>query len=127
MELFISSKKMAYFQKNFRLYIMGVKNMNNVSIIGQLEGEPELVYNSKQGDKKLYKLVVKVPKKGKQATEQKVDDFINVKAWSNVLGNELDFYDQAIIGIEGKITSFETQNHEYYVNEVVASRIIPLN
>jgi single-strand DNA-binding protein len=102
------------------------KQMNTVSIIGQLEGEPELVFNGKQDDKKLYKLVIRVPKKGKVQPEGRKEDFINIKVWSNVLGNELDYFDQITLGIEGKISSFETQNHEYYVNEVVASRIIPL-
>jgi single-strand DNA-binding protein len=46
------------------------KQMNTVSIIGQLEGEPELVFNGKQDDKKLYKLVIRVPKKGKVRTRR---------------------------------------------------------
>ena len=101
--------------------------MNTVSIIGQLKGVPELVYNSKQGNKKLYKLVIKVPKRVASVTDTtKTEDFINVKVWGNVLGDEMDFYDEAVVGIEGKIVSFETQNHEYYVNEVIASRVINL-
>gem|GEM_PF-5648254 len=53
--------------------------MNNVTIIGQLEGDLQMVYNSKDGDKKLYKFVLKVQRPYKSKNGTAVSDYINVK------------------------------------------------
>ncbi|EOA07461.1 MULTISPECIES: single-stranded DNA-binding protein [Mycoplasma] len=101
--------------------------MNLVNIIGQLEGDATIAYTSKDGDKKLYKFVVKVPKPYKVKEGDGVD-YINVKAWSNTVDDEFLLHDQAVIGIEGRIQSFTSNNDLTNVrNEIFANRILYLN
>ncbi|QEH61653.1 single-strand DNA-binding protein [Spiroplasma chinense] len=100
--------------------------MNNVTIIGQIEGMPQMIYNSKTGDKKLYKFILKVPRTYKQKDGSQVDDFINVKAWGNVLGDEYEYFDQSYVGVEGKLVSFGMSDATSYGNELVASKVVQL-
>ncbi|AUB31398.1 single-stranded DNA-binding protein [Spiroplasma floricola] len=101
--------------------------MNNVTIIGQIEGNPQIVFNSKDGVKKLYKFILKVPRNYKTKSGELIDDFINVKVWSNVLGDEYEYFDQSYIGIEGRLVSFGNTENNNYGNELVASKVILLN
>lgn len=98
--------------------------MNNVNIIGQIEGTPQLVFNSKNGEKKLFKFILRVPRNYKNKDGIITDDFINVKVWSNVLGDEYEYYDQSFVGIEGRIISFGLTDSVTYGNEIVANKII---
>ncbi|ADR24473.1 single-strand binding family protein [Mycoplasma leachii PG50] len=101
--------------------------MNVVNIIGQLEGDATVAYTSKDGEKKLYKFVVKVPKSYK--TEE-VDslDYINIKAWSNAVDDEFLLHNQAVVAIEGRIESFISNNDLTNIrNEIIANRILYLN
>lgn len=101
--------------------------MNNVSIVGQLEDIPQLVYNSKDGNKKLYKFVIKVPRTNKSKEGTIVNDYINVKIWSNVLGDEDEYYEQAYVGVEGKLVSFKIADTQNYGNELVATKIVQID
>ncbi|AHI52687.1 single-stranded DNA-binding protein [Spiroplasma culicicola] len=101
--------------------------MNNVTIIGQIEGVPQMIYNSKAGDKKLYKFVLRVPRNFKTKEGTVSEDFINVKVWNNVLGDEYDYFEQSYIGIEGRLVSFGNTDNTTYGNELVANKIIHLN
>ncbi|AOG60239.1 single-stranded DNA-binding protein [Spiroplasma helicoides] len=101
--------------------------MNNVTIIGQIEELPQLIYNSKNGDKKLYKFVLKVPRSYKTKDGQVSEDYINVKVWNNVLGDEYEYFDQSFVGVEGKLVSFGLSDSSTYGNELVASKIVQLN
>ncbi len=98
--------------------------MNNVNIIGQIEGTPQLVFNSKNGEKKLFKFILRVPRNYKNKDGIITDEFINVKVWSNVLGDEYEYYDQSFVGIEGRIISFGSTDSVTYGNEIVANKII---
>lgn len=100
--------------------------MNNVTIIGQLEGDLQMVYNSKDGDKKLYKFVLKVQRPYKSKNGTAVSDYINVKVWNNVLGDEYEYFDQSFVVIEGKIVSFGLTDSQNYGNELVANKIMQL-
>ncbi|QGS51751.1 single-stranded DNA-binding protein [Spiroplasma tabanidicola] len=101
--------------------------MNNVTIIGQIEELPQVIYNSKTGEKKLYKLVLKVPRGYRNKDGKQQEDFINVKVWSNVLGDEYEYFDQSLVGIEGKLVSYGLSDATSYGNELVASKITQLN
>ncbi|ALD66191.1 single-stranded DNA-binding protein [Spiroplasma cantharicola] len=101
--------------------------MNNVTIIGQMEGEPQVVFDSKDGQKKLYKFVLKVPRNYKTKTGETIADFINVKVWSNILGEEYEYFDQSYIGVEGRIVSFGNVENNKYGNELVANKIFQLS
>jgi len=100
--------------------------MNNVTIIGQLEGDLQMVYNSKDGDKKLYKFVLKVQRPYKSKNGTAVSDYINVKVWNNVLGDEYEYFDQSFVVIEGKIVFFGLTDSQNYGNELVANKIMQL-
>lgn len=101
--------------------------MNLVNIIGQLEGDATVAYTSKDGEKKLYKFVVKVPKPYKSKEVDSLD-YINIKAWSNAVDDEFLLHDQAVVGIEGRIQSFTSNNDLANIrNEIFASRILYLN
>ncbi|WP_434323906.1 single-stranded DNA-binding protein [Mycoplasma capricolum subsp. capricolum] len=101
--------------------------MNLVSIIGQLDGDATIAYTSKDGEKKLYKFVVKVPKPYK-AEEVDSLDYINIKAWSDAVDDEFLLHDQAVVGIEGRIESFTSNNDLANIrNEIFATRILYLN
>ncbi|ASP28530.1 single-strand DNA-binding protein [Spiroplasma corruscae] len=101
--------------------------MNNVTILGQLEGNPELVYNSKDGEKKLYKLIIKVPRITTNKNSKCKEDFINVKIWNNVLGDEFDYYDKLTIGVEGKLISYSNPENKSFGNDFVAHKIFQFN
>ncbi|AKU80068.1 hypothetical protein [Spiroplasma turonicum] len=101
--------------------------MNNVTILGQLEGNPELVYNSKDGDKKLYKLIIRVPRNNALSTSKVKEDFICVKIWNNVLGDEFDYYDKLTIGVEGKLVSFTNPDNKNYGNDFIAHKVFQFN
>ncbi|ARU91981.1 single-stranded DNA-binding protein [Spiroplasma clarkii] len=101
--------------------------MNNVTIIGQIEGAPQLIYSSKDGNKKLYKFVLRVPRWSKAKENTVVNDYINVKIWNSVLGDEDDYFDQAYIAIEGRLVSFGITDSQNYGNELVANKIMQLN
>ncbi|AGR41976.1 single-stranded DNA-binding protein [Spiroplasma diminutum] len=101
--------------------------MNNVTIIGQIEGNPQVVFDSKDGGKKLYKITLKVPRQYKTKNGEKIEDFINVKVWSNVLGDEYEYFDQSYIGIEGRLVSFGNAENNKYGNELVANKVVQLN
>ncbi|AUM62513.1 single-stranded DNA-binding protein [Spiroplasma monobiae] len=101
--------------------------MNNVTIIGQIEGNPQLVFNSKDGEKKLYKFTLRVPRNYKTKSGELIDDFINVKVWSNILGDEYEYFDQSYVGIEGRLFSFGNSEKNNYGNELVANKIIHIN
>ncbi|CBW54136.1 Conserved hypothetical protein, putative single strand binding protein [Mycoplasma mycoides subsp. capri LC str. 95010] len=101
--------------------------MNLVNIIGQLEGDATVAYTSKDGEKKLYKFIVKVPKPYKSKEVDSLD-YINIKAWLNAVDDEFLLHDQAVVGIEGRIQSFTSNNDLANVrNEIFASRILYLN
>ncbi|MBY7705172.1 hypothetical protein JIY74_34090 [Vibrio harveyi] len=53
--------------------------MNLVQIVGQLEGDATIEYVSKDRDKKLYKILLKVPKPYKAKPGEDID-YIIVKA-----------------------------------------------
>ncbi|WP_027063158.1 single-stranded DNA-binding protein [Mesoplasma seiffertii] len=101
--------------------------MNLVNIIGQIEGDAEVAYTSKDGSKKLYKFIVKVPKPFKSKAGREHEDFINIKAWSTAVKDEYALHDQAIVGIEARVQSFGNAESTHYGNEIVANRIIYLN
>ncbi|WP_338985459.1 single-stranded DNA-binding protein [Spiroplasma endosymbiont of Diplazon laetatorius] len=101
--------------------------MNNVTIIGQIEGNPQVVFNSKDGEKKLYKLTLRVPRNYKTKSGEIIDDFINVKVWSNVLGDEYEYFDQSYIGVEGRLVSFGNSENNNYGNELVANKVMQIN
>ncbi|AXK51061.1 single-stranded DNA-binding protein [Spiroplasma alleghenense] len=101
--------------------------MNNVIVIGQMEGEPQVVYTSNDGLKKLYKFILRTPKPFKNKAGEITDDFINIKAWSNTILDEYSLHDQAYLGIEGHIRSFANGELSTFANEIVASKIIYLN
>ncbi|AHI53686.1 single-stranded DNA-binding protein [Spiroplasma sabaudiense Ar-1343] len=101
--------------------------MNNVIVIGQMEGEPQIVYTSKDGEKKLYKFTLRTPKPFKNKMGEIIDDFINIKAWSNTVIDEFGLHDQAYLGIEGRIQSFGNSDLSTFANEIIASKIIYLN
>ncbi|ABC01251.1 single-stranded DNA-binding protein [Mycoplasma capricolum] len=101
--------------------------MNLVNIIGQLEGDATVAYTSKDGEKKLYKFVVKVPKPYKSKEVDSLD-YINIKAWSNAVDDEFLLHNKAVVGIEGRIESFTSNNDLTNIrNEIFATRIIYLN
>ncbi|MCK8462214.1 single-stranded DNA-binding protein, partial [Mycoplasma capricolum subsp. capricolum] len=77
--------------------------MNLVNIIGQLEGDATVAYASKDGEKKLYKFVVKVPKPYKSKEVGSLD-YINIKAWSDAVDDEFLLHDKdkVVVGIEGR-------------------------
>ncbi|QBQ07530.1 single-stranded DNA-binding protein [Spiroplasma gladiatoris] len=101
--------------------------MNNVTVIGQIEELPQVIYNSKSGDKKLYKFVLKVPRGYKTKDGKEQQDFINVKVWGNILGDEYEYFDQSLVGVEGKLVSYGLSDATSYGNELVASKIMQLN
>ncbi|WP_026389725.1 single-stranded DNA-binding protein [[Acholeplasma] multilocale] len=101
--------------------------MNLVNIIGQLEGDADIVYESKNGEKRLYKFTIKVPKSFKNKDGEILDDYINVKAWSSIVEDDGILHDQAVVGVEGRIQSFANNDMSAYYNEVVANRILYLN
>lgn len=101
--------------------------MNLVQIVGQLEGDATIEYVSKDRDKKLYKILLKVPKPYKAKPGEDID-YIIVKAWPNTIDDEFLLHDQAVIAIEGRIQSFVSNNDLTNVrNEIFANKILYLN
>lgn len=101
--------------------------MNLVNIIGQLEGDAEIAYTSKDGNSKLYKFIVRVPNTSRNKAVKKEDDLITIKAWSSAINDEFALHDQAIIGIEGKIHSSQNKETLNVFNEIYANRVLYLN
>ncbi|WP_434333531.1 single-stranded DNA-binding protein [Mycoplasma capricolum subsp. capricolum] len=100
--------------------------MNVVNIVGQIEGDATVAYTSKDGEKKLYKFIIKVP--NQNSSDENSFDYINIKAWSNTVDDEFLLHDQAVVGIEGKIQSFTSNNDLTNIrNEISATRILYLN
>ncbi|QVJ95999.1 single-stranded DNA-binding protein [Mycoplasma mycoides] len=100
--------------------------MNVVNIVGQIEGDATVTYTSKDGEKKLYKFIVKVP--NQHSSDENSFDYINIKAWSNTVDDEFLLQDQAAVGIEGKIQSFTSNNDLTNIrNEIYAKRILYLD
>ncbi|WP_339022445.1 single-stranded DNA-binding protein [Spiroplasma endosymbiont of Crioceris asparagi] len=102
--------------------------MNNVTIMGQLIGSPEIIYeNDKNENKKLYKLILKVQRPFKSKNGSYESDYINVKAWSNTLGYVDDYYEDSLVSIEGRLISFASQDKTKYLNEVFANKVVNYN
>ncbi|QVK02456.1 single-stranded DNA-binding protein [Mycoplasma mycoides] len=100
--------------------------MNVVNIVGQIEGDATVAYTSKDGEKKLYKFIVKVP--NPHSSDKNSFDYINIKAWSNTVDDEFLLHDQAVVGIEGRIQSFTSNNDLANIrNEIFASKILYLD
>ncbi|ATZ17421.1 single-strand DNA-binding protein [Williamsoniiplasma luminosum] len=99
--------------------------MNNVNIIGQIEGDAQIAYTSQDGARKLYKFVLRVPRPFKK-NDEVIDDLINVKCWSTKIEDEDNLHDQAYVGIEGRIQSFGNEEFKTPVNEVIAFKILYL-
>lgn len=100
--------------------------MNNVLIVGQIEGDAKVAFTTSNGINKLYKFVIKVPRPYYQIdSERIVCDFVNVKCWSTKLEDEDNLHDQDYVGIEGRIQSFGGNNKDFkkYGNEVIATKI----
>lgn len=101
--------------------------MNNVNIIGLIEGDAIVSYTSEDGNKKLYKFTLRVPRNYKKKNGDVADDMVNVKCWSNTLEDEFALHDQAYIGIEGRIQSFGNGEYAHFANEVLANKVVYLN
>ncbi|AAT75894.1 single strand binding protein [Mesoplasma florum L1] len=101
--------------------------MNLVNIIGQIEGDAQVTYTSKDGNAKLYKFVVRVPNLYKSKTGKNEDDLINIKAWSSAINDEFALHDQAVVGIEARIHSSVNKESSNVFNEIIANRIMYLN
>ncbi|ATZ18822.1 single-strand DNA-binding protein [Williamsoniiplasma somnilux] len=101
--------------------------MNNVNIIGQIEGDATVAFASEDGAKKLYKFLLRVPRTYKKKNGELAEDLINIKCWSNSVDDEFSLHDQAFIGIEGRIQSFGNSEHSNYANEVLATKVVYLN
>ncbi|ATQ35716.1 single-stranded DNA-binding protein [Mesoplasma entomophilum] len=101
--------------------------MNLVNIIGQIEGDAQVAYTSKDGNAKLYKFVVRVPNSYKSKTGKNEDDLINVKAWSSAINDEFALHDQAVVGIEARVHSSINKENANVFNEIIANRIMYLN
>lgn len=102
-------------------------NMNLVNIIGQIEGDAEIAYTSKDDNSKLYKFVVRVPNVYKSKAGKNEDDLINVRAWSTAINDEFALHDQADVGIEARIHSSANKENTNIFNEIIANRIMYLN
>lgn len=101
--------------------------MNNVTIIGQIEGDAKIAYTTEDGAHKLYKFVLKVPRYPKKGTSERHEDFINIKCWSSKLEDEDNLHDQAYVGVEGRLQSFGNGDYRNYGNEVIATKILYLD
>ncbi|WP_031542962.1 single-stranded DNA-binding protein [Mesoplasma photuris] len=101
--------------------------MNLVNLIGQIEGDAQIAYESKDGGKKLYKFTVKIPKSYRGKNGESINDYVNVKAWADNLDEEFGLFDQAIVGIEGKVHSFGNTDKQNFGNEIIATRVLYLN
>ncbi|ASZ09305.1 single-stranded DNA-binding protein [Mesoplasma chauliocola] len=101
--------------------------MNLVNIIGQIEGDAEIAYTSKDGNAKLYKFTVRVPNTYKSKAGKNEDDLINIKAWSSAINDEFALHDQAVVGIEARVHSSTNKENTNVFNEIIANRITYLN
>ncbi|ATG97319.1 single-stranded DNA-binding protein [Mesoplasma lactucae] len=101
--------------------------MNNVIMMGTLEGDAEVIYTSPDGNKSLYKFLLKVPKpyKSKDGTNPP-EDLVNIKVWSTQLTDEYILHDQAYVGIEGRINSYAGKDYKNVVNDIIANKVIYL-
>lgn len=99
-------------------------------MIGQIEGDAKITYTTENGEHKLYKFVLRVPRLNRRSTnenhEGKHHDFINVKCWSSKIEDEDNLHDQAFVGIEGRLQSYGGNDHKIYGNEVIATKILYL-
>ncbi|WP_338970587.1 single-stranded DNA-binding protein [Spiroplasma endosymbiont of Labia minor] len=97
--------------------------MNHVSIIGQIDGQPTLVYESPNGgEKKLYRITLKTEKFNPKSPDRNGFDFINVKIWNSLIQDVETFQDGVIVALEGRIQSFGDGQHNQMLNEVLANR-----
>jgi single-strand DNA-binding protein len=53
--------------------------MNNVNIVGIVDGDAEMVYQSREGGKSLFKFKVRVTRTFKNKLGEFQDDIINIK------------------------------------------------
>lgn len=100
--------------------------MNSVTMIGQIDGDARITYTSEDGQRRLYKFVLRVPRPSRKKGEENGADFINVKCWSSKVEDEDNLHDQAYIGVEGRIQSFGNGEYKNFGNEVIATKILYL-
>jgi len=100
--------------------------MNNVIMTGILDGDAQLVYEHSDGKKSLYKFKLRIPKPFKNKQGKIEEDVINIKIWSGNLDDEAILHDQASVGIEGRVQSYQTKDLKNFYNEIFAHRIFYL-
>jgi len=100
--------------------------MNNVNIVGIVDGDAEMVYQSREGGKSLFKFKVRVTRTFKNKLGEFQDDIINIKVWSTTLEDESMLHDQATLAIEGRIQSFLSKDQKNICNEVIADKVVYL-
>ncbi|WP_338984096.1 single-stranded DNA-binding protein [Spiroplasma endosymbiont of Othius punctulatus] len=101
--------------------------MNNVTLIGQLVNVPELIFEKDGDEKRLYKLTLRVERPFKSKTTSIEADFINIKVWANVLGDESEYFEDSLLSVEGRIVSYMSKDKTQYINEMIASKVINYN
>lgn len=104
--------------------------MNNVIMMGTLEGDAEIVYTTPDGNKSLYKFLLKVPKPYKPKEKHDYehhDDLISVKVWSTQLTDEFILHDQACVGIEGRVNSYASKDFKTISNDIIANKVFYLS
>lgn len=99
--------------------------MNQVILVGEVQGRADIIFNKKESDHKLMRLYVKVKRPFKNKEGEYDDDIIKVKVWTNNIDDvEVSLKDKSVIGIKGRISSFNISNdEENYINEVIADKI----
>ncbi|ELL44153.1 MULTISPECIES: single-stranded DNA-binding protein [Spiroplasma] len=104
--------------------------MNQVILVGQVEGTYEIIYDKKEAERKLMKFLLKIQRPFKNKDGNYDSDLVNVKVWTNNIDDlDISLRDKAIIAVKGRIQSFRSNNfdEENYYNDIIADRVTYLS
>lgn len=79
--------------------------MNQVVLVGQVQGGPEIIFDKKDLDRKLMRFFVKIKRPFKNKEGDYEDDIVKIKVWTNNV--DISLKDKAVIGIKGCIQSYD--------------------
>lgn len=103
--------------------------MNQVVLVGQFQGGPEIIFDKKDLDRKLMRFFVKIKRPFKNKEGDYEDDIVKIKVWTNNVDDvDISLKDKAVIGIKERIQSYDISNTDdtNYINEVIADKITHL-
>ncbi|WP_236608000.1 single-stranded DNA-binding protein [Spiroplasma chrysopicola] len=104
--------------------------MNQVMLVGQVEGSYEIVYDKKESERKLMKFLLKVQRPFKNRDGHYDNDLVNIKVWTNNIDDlDISLQDKAMIIVKGRVQSYRSNNYDddIYYNEIIADKVTYLN